>query len=87
MTVREFTSKCKNSFMCVDVRDCVTGKYVRDTTRIIDYVTAGQPDKNCRENSRAYEFYKYLNDVLDSEVKEFEYSFDLCMGEGFVLYV
>ena len=83
MTVREFTSKCKNSFMSVDVRDHVTGKYIRDTTRVIDYEIAENPD----ENSSSYEFYKYLNDVLDSEVKEFKYAFDLCMGERFVLYV
>lgn len=83
MTVREFTSKCKNSFMCVDVRDHVTGKYVRDTTRVIDYVTAGQPDKNYS----SYDFYKYLQEVLDRDVKEFKYAFDVCMGERFVLYV
>lgn len=87
MTVRDFTSKCKNSLMCVDVRFRDTGENVRDTTRVMDYVTAENPDKNCRENSRAYEFYKSLHEVLELEVKEFEYSFDLCMGEGFVLYV
>lgn len=83
MTVREFTSKCKNSFMCVDVRDHVTGKYVRDTTRVIDYVTAGQTDKNYS----SYDFYKYLQEILDRDVKEFKYAFDVCMGERFVLYV
>lgn len=81
MTVRDFTSKCANVLMCVDVRFRDTGKNVRDTMRVMDYVTAENPDKN----SRAYEFHKSLNEVLDLEVKEFEYSFDLC--KGFVLYV
>lgn len=83
MTVREFTSKCINSFMWVDVRDHATDKNVRDTARVIGYKKAEHPDKN----SSSYEFYAYLHDFLDCEVKAFRYAFDLCMEEGFVLYV
>lgn len=83
MNVRDFTSKCVNSLMFVDLVNESTGKSVRDTTRVMDYVIAQDPDKN----SRAYEFYQGLHEVLGMEVKAFEYSFDLCMGEGFVLYV
>lgn len=83
MTVRDFTSKCVNSMMFVDLVDENTWENVRDTARVMDYETAQNPDKN----PRAYEFYKSLHEVLELEVKEFRYSFDLGMGEGFVLYV
>lgn len=83
MTVREFTSKCANPFMWVDVLDHVTGKNVVCTSDINAFKNAEHSDKN----SSSYEFYAYLHDFLDREVKEFRYVFDFCMEEGFVLYV
>lgn len=80
MTVRDFTSKCANSFMWVEIFDHSTGKCVRDTARVIDYQEAERPDKNSS-------YSNYIRDVLDNEVKRFKYSFDFCMEEGFVLYV
>lgn len=37
MTVRDFTSKCANSFMWAEIFDHATGKCVRDTARVIDF--------------------------------------------------
>lgn len=83
MTVREFASKCNNPYMWVDVERLETKQPILSTSladvRDVADGTIADAHKG--------EYQLSIWNILDREVKEFRYVFDLCMEEGFVLYV